>query len=76
MHIIAIEMKSGTAGSMKSLHAFMHSKHLDLAVRFDTNPPSTQDLNVKTTTGYTVEYKLISLPLYMVESLPVAILIS
>ena len=73
MHIIPIEVKAGTAGSMKSLHAFMQSKNLELAIRFDTNLPSTQNMNVKTTTGEAVKYQLISLPLYMVESLPVAI---
>ncbi len=72
-HIIPIEVKAGTAGSMKSLHAFMQSKNLELAVRFDTNPPSTQNMKVKTTTGEAVEYQLISLPLYMVESLSKAI---
>ncbi len=72
-HIIPIEVKAGAAGSMKSLHAFMHSKHLELAVRFDTNPPSTQNIKVRTTTGEAVEYRLISLPLYMAESLPTVI---
>lgn len=55
---------------MKSLHAFMHGKRLPLAVRFDTNVPSVQDLDVQTTTGDRAKYKLLSLPLYMVESLP------
>ena len=68
-----IEVKAGAAGSMKSLHAFMHGKQLPLAVRFDTNAPSVQDVAVRTTTGDVVKYKLLSLPLYMVESLPVAV---
>jgi predicted AAA+ superfamily ATPase len=72
-HIIPIEVKAGTAGSMKSLHAFMHNKKLKLAIRFDTNPPSNQNIDVKTTTGEPAKYHLISLPLYMVESLPNAI---
>jgi hypothetical protein len=58
---------------MKSLHAFMHAKQLPLAVRFDTNPPSMQDMDVRTTTGEVVQYRLLSLPLYMVESLPAAV---
>lgn len=72
-HVVPIEVKSGTAGAMKSLHAFMHEKRLGLAVRFDTNPPSVQDLDVKTTTGYPVKYRLLSLPLYMTEDLPAGI---
>jgi len=71
--IIPIEVKAGSSGSMKSLHAFMQSKQLPLAVRLDTNLPSVQDLDVQTTTGESVRYRLLSLPLYMTETLPVAI---
>ena len=38
--IIPIELKSGAAGSMKSLHQFMFERRLDMAVRVDANPPS------------------------------------
>lgn len=72
-HIIPIEVKAGSAGSMKSLHAFMQKKQLPLAVRLDTNPPSVQDLDVRTTTGEQARYRLVSLPLYMTETLPSAI---
>jgi hypothetical protein len=58
---------------MKSLHAFMHNKQLRLAARLDTNPRSLQELKVKTTAGEPVSYSLLSLPLYMVEALPVCI---
>jgi uncharacterized protein len=72
-HIVPIEVKAGSAGSMKSLHAFMHSKRLPLAVRLDTNPPSLQDMDVLTTTGERARYRLLSLPLYMTEAIPAAI---
>ena len=72
-HIIPIEVKAGSAGSMKSLHAFMQSKQLPLAIRLDTNPPSIQDLDVRTTTGDHARYRLLSLPLYMTETIPSAI---
>jgi Holliday junction resolvase-like predicted endonuclease len=72
-HIVPIEVKAGSAGSMKSLHAFMQSKRLPLAVRLDTNPPSLQDLDVHTTTGEQTRYRLLSLPLYMTETLPLAL---
>jgi predicted AAA+ superfamily ATPase len=72
-HIIPIEVKAGSAGSMKSLHAFMQKKQLPLAVRLDTNPPSVQDLDVRTTTGEQARYRLVSLPLYMTETIPSAI---
>lgn len=71
--VVPVEVKAGAAGSMKSLHAFMYAKRLPLAVRFDTNSPSVQDLDVRTTTGEAVQYKLLSLPIYMVEDLPVVV---
>ena len=71
--VIPIEVKAGSSGSMKSLHAFMQNKQLPLAVRLDTNPPSVQDMDVRTTTGDPVRYRLLSLPLYMTETLPTAI---
>lgn len=71
-HIVPIEVNAGSAGSMKSLHAFMHSKRLPLAIRLDTNPPSLQDMDVRTTTGDRTRYRLLSLPLYMTEAIPLA----
>jgi len=71
--VIPVEVKAGKAGSMKSLHAFMHGKGLPFAVRLDANAPSCQDVDVETTTGDSVAYRLVSLPLYMVESIPAAI---
>jgi predicted AAA+ superfamily ATPase len=64
-HIVPIELKSGTAGAMKSLHQFMFDKRLPLAVRFDANPPSLQQLSVKTTHGDPVKYRLLNLPHYL-----------
>ncbi len=65
--IIPIEVKSGASGAMKSLHQFMAWKNLDLAIRFNINRPVMEDINVKTTLGKPVSYKLISLPLYLAE---------
>lgn len=72
-HVLPVEVKSGSAGSMKSLHTFMNQKQLHLAARLDGNPPSLQDMDVKTTTGERVRYRLLSLPLYMTETLPLAL---
>ena len=44
-NIIPIEVKSGAAGTLKSLHQFMGSKEAPLAVRFDINPPSVQQVD-------------------------------
>jgi predicted AAA+ superfamily ATPase len=67
--IIPIELKAGTAGSMKSLHQFMHDKSLSLAVRCDANPPGDIQVDVATTQGDPAKYRLISLPLYLLWNL-------
>ncbi len=36
---------------MKSLHQYMKDKGLDQALRLDTNPPTMQALDLKTTKG-------------------------
>ena len=72
-HVIPVEVKAGKAGAMKSLHAFMHGKQLSCALRLDANAPSSQEVDVQTTTGDPVMYRLLSLPLYMVESIPATI---
>jgi predicted AAA+ superfamily ATPase len=63
--IFPIELKSGTSGSMKSLHQFMYDKKLDFALRFDRNPPADMPIDVKTTQGDPVRYLMRSLPLYL-----------
>ena len=55
---------------MKSLHQFVHDKGLDLAVRCDANPPSVMEMDVKTTLGDRVAYRLVSLPFYLLWALP------
>lgn len=74
--IVPLELKAGAAGSMKSLHQFMHDKHLELAVRADANPPSLQAIDVKTTQGDSARYRLLNLPgflLFRVQELVAAI---
>jgi predicted AAA+ superfamily ATPase len=71
-NLIPIEVKSGAIGSMKSLHQFMGTKQAPLAIRFDTNLPVIHKIdtviNVKKQQKR-INYKLISLPLYLVERL-------
>lgn len=67
--VIPVEVKSGSAGSMKSLHQFMAEKNLDFAVRFNINQPLFENLSVKTTLGKPVSYKFLSLPVYLAERL-------
>jgi predicted AAA+ superfamily ATPase len=71
--IVPIEVKAGKSGSLKSLQQFVYRKGSTIAVRFDLNPPSVQNLRnvIRTKEGNRdVEYTLISLPLYLIEELP------
>jgi predicted AAA+ superfamily ATPase len=71
--IIPIEIKSGATGSLKSLHQFMGEKGVPLAIRFDTGLPSIQTINTrirKAEKTIDSDYRLLSLPLYLVERLP------
>jgi predicted AAA+ superfamily ATPase len=71
--VVPVELKSGAAGSMKSLHQFMFDKGLDLAVRSDINPPGMQDIRMRTTRGDAVRYRLLGVPLYLLWNLPVLV---
>ena len=68
-NVVPVEVKSGPAGSMKSLHQFMFDKNLNFAVRFNQNLALLENIQVKTTSGNPVEYRLLSLPLYLAESI-------
>jgi hypothetical protein len=63
--ILPVEIKSGAAGAMKSLHQFMLEKRLKLAARLDDNPPSLQRVDLRTTQGAHVQYDLLSVPHYL-----------
>ncbi len=67
--VIPLELKAGTSGSMKSLHQFMFDKKLPFAIRVDRNPPSLTTVEVKTTQGEPVSYRLLSLPTYLLWNL-------
>ncbi len=65
-----MEVKSGPADKMKSLHQFMAEKKLDLAIHCNLNLPSVEKIRVKTTLGQPVAYRLVSIPIYLSEHLP------
>jgi predicted AAA+ superfamily ATPase len=68
--LVPIEVKAGSSGSLRSLHIFMNSKKLDFAVRFNSEQPNITQVTQKNYRSELVQYKLLSLPLYMVEELP------
>jgi predicted AAA+ superfamily ATPase len=63
--VVPVELKAGSAGAMKSLHQFVFDRSLSLALRLDENPPSVLDVDVRTTQGDAVKYRLLGLPLYL-----------
>ena len=71
--IVPIKVKAGASGSLKSLHQFVAEKEASIAVRFHAGPPSVQTVRTRVRRGGTqtdVTYRLVSLPLYLVERLP------
>jgi len=68
--VLPIEVKSGSSGSLRSLHQFMLHHPGGAAVRLDTNPPTRQDIRTEVMTAggkVPAQYRLVNLPLYMVE---------
>lgn len=68
--IIPIEVKAGTSGSLKSLHYFMSQKKLPVAVRINSDLPSSMFVTHKNTSSEPISFTLHSLPFYLVEQLP------
>lgn len=68
--IIPIEVKAGKSGSLKSLLQFTLQKNINLAYRFDLNPPSVQQIQHKigqNLNSQQTQFKLCSFPLYLIE---------
>ncbi|MDJ1122631.1 ATP-binding protein [Kribbibacterium absianum] len=63
--VLPIEVKSGAAGKMRSLHLFMQERGLEHAWRFDLNPPSSRMVEVEVPGRGRAFYRLDSWPLYM-----------
>ena len=72
-HIVPMEVKAGRTGKLKSLHQFVADRWVPFAVRFDTEPPALHTVDASVRRGHgseQVRYRLLSLPLYLVERLP------
>lgn len=63
--IIPIEVKTGTPGSLKSLHFFMGIRKLEIAFRINSDFPSAVDVPIKDPSGNDLKYKLLSIPFYL-----------
>ncbi len=65
-HIIPVEIKAGTTGTLKSLHQFLKEKRRHFALRFNADVPNLWRDNRKLTDGSSIDYELLSLPMYLV----------
>lgn len=64
--VIPIEIKAGSTGTLKSMHQFLKEKQRQLAIRYNADIPSFLEDRKKLTNGSIINYKLLSLPLYLV----------
>jgi predicted AAA+ superfamily ATPase len=70
--LIPLEVKSGTSGSLRSLHQYMLQKPGEIAVRLDMNLPGMQRVQTQVMTAKgkrEVDYTLLNLPVYLTEEL-------
>ncbi len=65
--VVPVEVKAGSPGHLRSLHAFLNSKKRSFALRFDTDTPSLLDTVTTSSDGISGPLRLLSLPLYLVE---------
>lgn len=68
-HVLPLEVKAGSTGSLKSLHLFMNIKQLNVAVRVNSDYPSNVDVDVQANNGKNAKYKLLSIPFYLLGQL-------
>lgn len=66
-NIIPIEVKSGTTGSLKSLHVFAAEKKSAVALRYNLGKPVFSDVTSRIPGKEQFTFKLLSLPLYMIS---------
>lgn len=67
--IIPVEVKSGTTGTLKSLHVFASDKESKIAVRFNQDKPTLTDVTSRIPGRKTHTFQLLSLPLYLVSEI-------
>ena len=67
--VVQVEVKAGKTGTLKSLHLLMGLKNLPLAVRVNADIPTVTQVNMNNSLGVEVNYKLLSVPFYLLEQL-------
>ena len=63
--VVPVEVKAGSSGSLRSLHRFLKEKRRGFALRFNSDRPSLFHDTKKLADGTPVNYRLLSLPLYL-----------
>lgn len=66
---IPLEVKAGTTGALKSLHQFMSEKKKKVAIRVNSDIPSIFPVQVKDSYNNLIEYRLLSIPFYLLGQL-------
>lgn len=69
-NIVPLEVKSGSTGTLKSLHMIAALREFNMAVRINNDIPSVVNINTPTQIDKIAKYKLVSLPFYLLEQLP------
>lgn len=65
--ILPVEVKAGKTGRLKSLHMFLREKERNFGLRFNAELPSLLDARTSLSGDVNQSFRLLSLPLYMVE---------
>jgi len=64
--IVPVEVKAGKTGTLKSLQVFLLEKKRALALRFNADLPSIHDTQTCISTKEARDFRLVSLPFYLV----------
>lgn len=64
-NVVPVEVKAGTTGSLRSLHQFLAGKRCDFAIRLNADVPSLLHDARRLADGSAIDYRLLSLPLYL-----------
>ncbi len=67
--VLPIEVKPGATGRLRSLHQFLARAPVDCGVRLHDGPLSDERHSVRLPAG-PLDYRLVSLPLYLAETIP------
>jgi hypothetical protein len=65
--VVPVEVKAGKTGTLKSLHVFLREKKRDFGLRLNSDLPSLLKAETSVAGGENRSFRLLSLPLYLVE---------